>query len=578
MSPPSSRYDAFLLACLERLQRLLERHAQGDMRPQEQEPLPEFPAWQELVPPPPLLALCERFQLTPFERDVLLLAASTELDGRFGAFCAAAQGDPERAFPTASLALAALPEASREVLGPTASLRRWHLVRLRPRPTHLQAALQVDERVLHYLLGVDAVEERLARLLEPLPAPGALSPSHERLASQVASANIRLTAEEPTPPYQLYGRSRQDQVAVARRAAELLDRQLHRVGAHLLPASLEEVDVLATLWTRELRLGGRRVLLVDGHELEPGDSARRTAIAYLATRMSGLLLVATPRPLALGARLAVSLEVVRADRAEQAELWKEQLGQHLPQARRAWESPETLEALTRQFDVDRDTLGPAAAYAAGQLAMRLMPNASQVLEAVREGVLAHVRGRLQGVAEPLEAGAEERLPVEAEQLAEGESYLRHRHMLHEVEGVESTSGGVRVLLAGGVGSGQRKVAAALGRRVGLEAWRFHLGPVVAGQAEARERLEVLLEVAGAGGVLVLLEGVELLFAQSSAKAYTAELLQRLDGFTGPLLLSYPRASALPEPLVQRVHARVVLGTSGAASRDSGSRRAVVALP
>lgn len=576
MSPPPSAYDAFLLACLERLQRLLERHAQGDS--DSQEPLPEHPTWQEQLPPPPLLVLCERFQLTPFERDVLLLAASVELDGRFGAFCAAAQGDSERAFATASLALAALPGASWEVLGPAATLRRWQLVRLRPGPTHLQAALEVDERVLHYLLGVDAVAGRLARLFEPLPAPGPLSATHERVASQVASANIRLSAEEPTPLYQLYGRSRQDQVAVARRATELLDRQLHRVGAQQLPTSLEEVDELATLWTRELRLGGRRALLVDCHELEPGDSARRTAIGYLAARMGGLLLVATPRPLALGSRLGVALEVARAGRSEQAELWKEQLAQYLPQARRAWESPELLEALTRQFDVDRDTVSPAAAYAAGQLAMRLMPHAALVQEAVQEGVLAHVRGRLQGLAECLEPGAEERLPVEAEQLEEAEPYLRHWRVLHEAEGEEPTSEGVRVLLTGGVGRGQRRVAAALAHKAGLEAWRFHLGPAVAGQAEARERLEALLEVAATGGVLVLLEGVELLFAEGSAKAYTTELLQRLDGFTGPLLLGYPRASALPQVLLQRVHAQVVLAASVAASRESGSGRAAVALP
>ena len=42
--------------------------------------------------------------------------------------CAAAQGDPQRAYPTFSLALAALPEPHWSALTPAAPLRHWRLI------------------------------------------------------------------------------------------------------------------------------------------------------------------------------------------------------------------------------------------------------------------------------------------------------------------------------------------------------------------------------------------------------------------------------------------------------------------
>jgi hypothetical protein len=61
--------------------------------------------------PPALDSLCQLFDLSPFERDILLLCAGVELEATFAPLCAAAQGDPQRDYPTFSLALAALPGA-----------------------------------------------------------------------------------------------------------------------------------------------------------------------------------------------------------------------------------------------------------------------------------------------------------------------------------------------------------------------------------------------------------------------------------------------------------------------------------
>src|SRR4051794_22534251 len=47
-------------------------------------------------PPPGLLMLAERFGLSAFERDTLMMCAALDLDPGFAALCAHAQGAPSR--------------------------------------------------------------------------------------------------------------------------------------------------------------------------------------------------------------------------------------------------------------------------------------------------------------------------------------------------------------------------------------------------------------------------------------------------------------------------------------------------
>src|SRR4051812_12094762 len=92
-----------LLAELARMRDRLEAVAAGTG---------EAPTAGEHAPGDSALDILTRaFGLSPFERAILVLCAGIELDSRFPALCAEAQGDPRRAQATFSLALAALPGA-----------------------------------------------------------------------------------------------------------------------------------------------------------------------------------------------------------------------------------------------------------------------------------------------------------------------------------------------------------------------------------------------------------------------------------------------------------------------------------
>ena len=110
--------------------------------------------------------LCESFQLTPFDRDALLLAIAPELDLRYERLYAYLQDDMTRKKPSVDLLLNLLCSNVEEKLslrgrfGRSAPLVRYHLISvvedsISPNAPLLSKYVKVDERIVNYLLELD---------------------------------------------------------------------------------------------------------------------------------------------------------------------------------------------------------------------------------------------------------------------------------------------------------------------------------------------------------------------------------------------------------------------------------------
>src|ERR1700733_7271630 len=64
----------------------------------------------EMQPAPAIDQLTEIFNLTAFERDLLLLCAGVEMDSALAVQCAESHGNPQRSYVTFGLAMAMLAE------------------------------------------------------------------------------------------------------------------------------------------------------------------------------------------------------------------------------------------------------------------------------------------------------------------------------------------------------------------------------------------------------------------------------------------------------------------------------------
>src|SRR5574341_40499 len=290
-------------------------------------------AAQSMPGPAAIDIITELFGLSKFERAVLLLCAGVELDGQLASQCARSQ-KPGAPHPTFGLALAHLPDAHWSALTPGRALRRWRLIEVEPGVRLVDSALRIDERILHFLTGINLVDARLQPTLTLRNPPVLMSPTHERLAEH-------LTAELSRPSdraalLKLDGNDLAGQQDVAASAAARLGISLFVLSGEDLPSVAGELDQLQILWEREARLLPALLLVAAGE----GTPAR--SLAVFAERAAAPLVVASRDPVRLR-RPALTHTVNKPDAREQKQLWLRALGANAARVNGA------LDTLSAQF-------------------------------------------------------------------------------------------------------------------------------------------------------------------------------------------------------------------------------------
>ena len=237
----AEREQSPLVAEVEHVRALLEAFRDGEPAPARPPRL--RPASFE----PAVDRLARLAGLSEFERQLVLLAAAVELDGDVAALTATLQGggDPR---PTFGLALAVLPGAHWDALAPSSPLRRRRLLELGTGSTLASRPLRLDERVLHYLTGIEVPDERLDGVVRAGVPAGPLAPSQERLAADAAAA---VGAAGPRVLLRLDGDDADALLGVAQAVAAARGRVALVVRASALPPAGSELAQLARLVDRE---------------------------------------------------------------------------------------------------------------------------------------------------------------------------------------------------------------------------------------------------------------------------------------------------------------------------------------
>jgi hypothetical protein len=162
-------------------------------------------AAEQIEPPPALLILGQRFELSRFEQEVLLLCLAMELDTRVAGLCAQAQGDTLKHYPTFALAMALFDDPAWDVLSPERPLRYWQFIEInQPGAQPLTTSpLRIEERILKYIRGLNYLDDRLTPLFVPfdiLLMEGELPPSQQTAVTTVTQYLQRTTNSPPPVP------------------------------------------------------------------------------------------------------------------------------------------------------------------------------------------------------------------------------------------------------------------------------------------------------------------------------------------------------------------------------------------
>ncbi|HEX2269019.1 MAG TPA: hypothetical protein VHH35_05775 [Pyrinomonadaceae bacterium] len=308
------------------------------------------------TPAPALLLLAERFGLSPFERDVLLLCAALELDTSIASLCNLAQGNVNRAYPTFALALMLFDDPAWEALSPERPLRYWRLVEInQPGAQPLTtSALRADERIVNYLKGLNYVDDRLTPFLIPLhPASSALPlpESQEQAITTIVRKLQQQQTSSHLPVVQLPGSDSASKQLIAWHVVRTLGLHLYRLPAEWLPANAAELDSLARFINRESALLPV-AFYVDSVEIEkPAGEAREnnrsSILQRFLARLNCLTFLDTRDVRTFSTAQTIIVDVAKPTRAEQQAAW----AQVLPDS--AVESPAQLAG---QFNLGLDEI------------------------------------------------------------------------------------------------------------------------------------------------------------------------------------------------------------------------------
>jgi ATPase family associated with various cellular activities (AAA)/Winged helix domain, variant len=520
-------------------------------------------------------ALCGAFGLSPFERDVLLLCAGMELDSSFAACCAAAHGDPRKAYPTFGLALAALPEPHWSALLPTAALRHWRLLEFVNADSLTTSPLRIDERVLHHLTGLSYLDERLHGLLEPPHFFGELPPSHIAIVQRIAAL---WRHRGPVSLVELFGEDDAAKRSIAVAASSEVGIPLRVLQAGNIPAPPAERETFIRLWERETILHGGALLIDCGTEGAAPESG--PSLHALVRRVHGAVVIATPESLPYQARPVIKIEVRRPAVTEQLAAWRNVIGPLAPKLN------GQLDSLTAQFSLGLPSIHAAAAELQERLCAEESDETSTLLWDICR---SQARRRLDGLAQRIEPAAawdDLVLPEPQRQvLREIISHVRQRSQVHERWGFarKGLRGlGISALFSGASGTGKTMAGEVLAGELRLDLYRIDLSSVVSKYiGETEKNLRRVFDAAEQGGAILLFDEADALFGKRSevkdshdryANIEVSYLLQRMESYRGLAILTTNMKGALDPAFLRRLRFIVQFPFPDAAQRAEIWRR------
>jgi ATPase family associated with various cellular activities (AAA) len=523
----------------------------------------------QIKPPPALILLAQKFGLSEFERDTLLLCAAVEFDPALGSLYARAHGNSSLKFPTFGLALAALDEPRWDALAPHRPSRFWRLIEVNPDgATPLTSSpLRSDERIVNFIKGLNLIDERIANLLLPSDSESvvALSPSQETVADSIVQ---KLQASDLTL-VQLVGSDAVSKQSVAAQVSAALDRQLYRLGIDALPSTSAELETLARLWQRESALLPIALYL----EAENADRTLPEGAGSLRRflgRETGLVFIGVrDTPLQLD-RANLTADVAKPNAAEQRAAWRAILQEDGDET----EADGNAQRLAGQFDLNLREIGQAArAGCSSQSAEQKLWRACRELTRPRLDLLAQ---RL----EPKATWDELVLPNEQLDLLHRiAGQVRDRHRVYEDWGFSARMNrgyGISALFTGESGTGKTMSAEVIANELRLNLYRIDLSAVVSKYiGETEKNLRRLFDAAENGGAILFFDEADALFGKRSevkdshdryANIEINYLLQRMESFGGLAILATNMKTALDGAFLRRLRFVVNFQFPGAPER------------
>ncbi len=513
---------------------------------------------------PHLEKLCTIFELSSFERDVLLLCVCRAVFPDVPYLLSLAQRRDEFDFVTFGLALQLWENTHWQAILPRSPLRYWQLLLVGTKQEDVTLApLRIDEAILHYLMEEDYYDPYLEGVIEPIAIEiPHLPSSHEEIVKSITKAwsNVStLSGDDTLPVVQLCGDSISASKEIAQAVCEEHNYLLYSIESDSLPVSNDEFSFFLQRWHRQARLVNA-VLLLDCSGISSEDRIRQKAISRLLKKVKTPLLVCSQIRTSLGHGEVVIFDVPSLSHGEQLAMWQASLGEVSSLLN------GTVESLVTSFNLNGATIQNACSTVISPTeAQQPTPLAEQLWSFCR----SQARPQLDDLAQRISSEAQWDdliVPQKVKRLLqELLTQVRQRATVYQQWGLAKGSGrglGVSALFAGESGTGKTLAAEVLANKFGLDLYRIDLSQVVSKYiGETEKNLERIFRAAEGGGVVLLFDEADALFGKRTdvkdshdrhANVEVSFLLQRMEAYQGLAILTTNLKDSLDRAFLRRL--------------------------
>jgi hypothetical protein len=532
----------------------------------------------------PLPRLGQLFGLSPWELQAIVICLAPELRRRYDRLYAYLQDDITRKRPSVDLVLDLLCDSEIErwqaqrLLAEGSSLIRAGLLETLDDPyspsgsTGLARFLRLDPRIRGFVLGDNWVDPRLGghARIEPVPDPATephLDPAIIGAVADLIKSHLARGQHQRRPlVVRLSGPTGSGQRELAVRACSQLPIPVLSADVAGL-AGAPMAEKLVRFAFRDGLLLQSAVYLRHAELLAgPGGRELRAALDGAIADFGWLVFLsgdsADLAETGLGGALVASVGLPAPSVLVRMAAWQ----QHL--ARRDLGPPDWAEPLAERFQLTPGRIRAAAEEADADRMMH-PGRGSLTLEDLMAACRRQSRHRLGELAvkiEQVRGWADLVLPDAAlSQLHELCGQIRFQHLVHDTWGFRRALGqgsGVTALFSGPPGTGKTMAAEVIAGEVGLDLYAVDLSSAVSKYiGETEKNLARIFDEAQASNAILLFDEADALFGKRTqvtdshdryANIETSYLLQRLDAYTGTVLLATNMRQNLDDAFTRRL--------------------------
>ncbi len=512
---------------------------------------------------PRLKNIVDLFQLSSFEKKLLLLSVGIELDAGLGKLISQLHGDNGSQMPTFSLSLSLFSDAHWSALTPESALRYWQLITVNKAAVLTRSSFAVDELILHYLTGIDQMDSRLHPYINGIPTISeALVPSHQKVAGRITQHLSQSSPSGIPPLIQLEGNSSKDQKGIVAHVFAQYNMAAYHLPIELLPTNFKELADLILLWNRAAILH-QSVLFLEANQLDHSAQSLVNQVKYLIENTKGIIVISTHHQFSNINRNVHKIYVEKPSREEQQNLWKTQLGT----------TDETLDFgnLVTQFNLDSHSILNLAqtALASPHSNGTTTKQVKTLKDRLWDACCNYTRPNLSELAqriEPLATWDDLVLPKRQKNiLKEIGIHVQQRQKVYDDWGFRGKSNrglGISALFAGESGTGKTMAAEVIANELQLDLFKIDLSQVVNKYiGETEKNLKKIFDAAEDSGAILLFDEADALFGKRSdvkdshdrhSNIEVSYLLQKMESYRGLAILTTNMKKALDTAFLRRI--------------------------